>query len=118
MNAPDQQSTALEWKSGDANSNELESCARRCSDRGATYDAAILQTLREYVWRVLTETDDPEKAVKVLPLILRAREQALVERRASGESDCREDDAILRQIIDQPLRIDSDAANNKVAFEN
>jgi hypothetical protein len=63
----------------------LDSVAGRAAERGTKYDAAILQALREHVWKMLAADGDPEKAVKIIALIIAARRQELAEKNASND---------------------------------
>jgi hypothetical protein len=65
--------------------DSLETVAARAAESGATHDTAILQALREHVWKMLAAGGDPEKAGKIIAVIIAARRQELAEKNASND---------------------------------
>jgi hypothetical protein len=82
----------------------LDTMAARAAESGAKHDEAILQALREYVWNLVARGDDPEKACKIIGLIIASRRQAVAEKNASHDGYERVEEW-LNQSVEPELRV-------------
>ena len=92
-------------------SDLLDRLAARAAETGAKHDAAILQALREHVWKMLAAGGDPENARKIIALIIAARRQELAERMASIEGHQGVEEWI-KEKVEPELRVSPDSSSN------
>ncbi len=93
----------------------LEAAATRAAETGAKHDAAILQSLREHVWRSLAQDGDPEDLSKIIALIIAARRQDLAEKNASNDGNQGLTDW-LDQNVEPELRVTPEPTPNATAL--
>ena len=82
----------------------FEEVAERAVDKGQVYDLAILQKLREQLWKELQKPSGLKSAPKILSLIIAARRQAQSEGRSAKPQTEEQMQAEVNAFVGPPVR--------------
>jgi hypothetical protein len=67
--------------------DDLRACAARFDQEGPAYDRAIVQFMREVLWKKLVETGDLTVALKAVPVIVSAHRNLVTDNNGVNEQD-------------------------------
>ena len=81
---------------------QLQEVAHRAETEGPLFESAILQLLREQLWEKVRSGRGSAAALKVLPMLLRARQQANTTKNERDLATEAEEQAALHELLYLP----------------